>query len=875
MANLRYGCVRYNRAMCTAASAIAMMALGNTAHAQQAAPDAAAAAQTSSDASPKADEIIVTARKRQESLLNVPVVEQVVSRDELSRHGTVDLKDLTQLTPGLLIGTAVLSIGQQVSIRGVGTTSFDPGIDQSVSLNIDGLSLGQGLAFSSGMFDLGQVEVLKGPQSLFYGKSSPGGVISLRTADPTNKFEVIGTGGYEAEAHTKRGELIISGPVTDTLKARIAGMYQATDGYYYNDAIGIPSLGGLTPRYDRMGHGNDYQVRGTLLWNPTSNFDARLKVNLVHDYTVNAENYEVTYCPDGTGAPLGIPFLSPSLSCQKNRVGYVVDMNPADFLNIPHDGISYVASTQKYGTLEMNYHVNSNITATSVTGVYILRSNSLFNASAAEAAGPLIAASNPNFRRDDITEEVRVNSDYSTPLNFTFGGFYQHGKVSDRVTILGNEAIEALFTPPGQVNPFTLAPIQDGLNRFTINTYSLFGQLRYKILPNLELAAGARWTDETRVQTPLLYPSLDQDGYAAAGEINPIYTTQTEVVSVPTPRLHSSKVSPEITLTYKPDEDLTIFASYKQGNKSGSFSIATPQSLNATPTCKFGTANPCQYLDNSFGDEKVQGGEIGIKGRTADRQFHFDLSSFYYIYSGLQVGAIIPTVGSTPVITTINAGKAKVYGLEANGHYQPDQVKGLTLNGSVAWTHARFTNLNNVPCYGGQTIAAGCNQDFTQAAVGTPGAVVVNGVTGNYFAQSLTGAPLIRAPNWQVDFGFDYMLPVGHHLNLTLSESNHFTSRYLTALDPLPAYYQSSFIKADMSVTLAPEDHRWELAVIGKNITAEYTAGNCSSSNTAGGLLGGEITGGTTAGPAGTDEGSCYMDPGREIWVRLTLRPFN
>jgi outer membrane receptor protein involved in Fe transport len=839
--------------MCKAAlyasAAIATIIGGDQA---SAAPEQPASTSPAASA-PDAGDIIVTARKRQESLLNVPIVEQVVSGEDLARQQTVDLKDLTKLTPGLLVGTTVLSIGQQVSIRGVGTSSFDPGIDQSVSLNIDGLSLGQGLAYSSGMFDIAQVEVLKGPQSLFYGKSSPGGVISLRTADPTDKLELIARAGYETEAHTERGELVLSGPLSDTLKARIAGLYQHSDGFYYNNAVGIPSLGGLTPKYDRMGHSENYQIRGTLLWNPTSNFDARLKVNLVHDYAVNPENYEVTYCPDGIAGPFGVPFLSPNLVCQKGRTGYVVDLNPANFVNVPHGGVPYVKSNQKYGTLEMNYRLNDALTATSVTGVYILRSNSLFNASAAEAAGPLVGASNPDFRRDEVTEELRLNSNYSGPFNFSAGGFYQHAKVSDRVTILGNTAL----LPAAAV-----APIQDGLNRFSVETFSLFGQLRYKILPNLELAAGARWSDETRVQTPLLYNSLTTLGLIGAGVIpaSAVANGAGYAVPVTTPRLHSSKVSPEVTLTWKPSDDLTVFASYKQGNKSGSFSIATPQSyLDPNPP-----AHPTAYwLDNSFGDEKVEGGEIGIKGRSADRQFHFEAAAFHYVYTGLQVGSIEPTVGNTPVIRTINAGKGKVDGIEANANFRPASITGLSINTSASYTNARFTDLNGVPCYGGQTFAAGCNQQFNTAS-------------GLYFAQSLSGSPFIRAPKWQVNFGFDYDLPVGNGMKLTFSDTNHYTSKYLTSLEPLSAYYQSGFMKVDLGLTLAGRDNRWELAVIGKNVTNRYTAGNCSSSNTANGLLGGQITGSPTnaVGPAGTDEGSCFMDPGRELWIRLTLRPF-
>lgn len=309
---------------------------------------APAAAQSASDSTARSDvatasqspgDIIVTARKRQETQLDVPVIEQVFTGETLSRQQTLDLRDLTKLTPGLMIGTAVLSIGSQVTLRGVGTSSFDPGIDQSVSLNIDGLALGQGLAFSSGMFDVGQVEVLKGPQSLFYGKSSTGGVISIRTADPTDQFEVKGSAAYEAEARTRRFEGVVSGPVSSTLKVRLAGMYSKSDGYYFNRAV-VPAsatfspapgvnlpvsvLGGVTPRFDRTGRAENYQLRGTVLWEPSSAFEARLKVNYVHEHTYNAENGQLKFCPDGVGGVPAFgnaPFINPNDNCKLDRVG--------------------------------------------------------------------------------------------------------------------------------------------------------------------------------------------------------------------------------------------------------------------------------------------------------------------------------------------------------------------------------------------------------------------------------------------------------------------------------------------------------------------------------------------------------------------------
>jgi iron complex outermembrane receptor protein len=192
-------------------------------------------------------DIIVTARKRNESILKVPVVETVVSAAQLQQKQITDLTDLSASVPGLNIGSAVLAVGPQISLRGVGTSSLDAGIDQSVSLNIDGLSLSQGLAYSVGIFDLAQTEVLKGPQALFFGKNSPGGAISLRSNDPGSKTEIIGRFGYEGEANEKRAELIYSTPVSDTFGIRIAGLGDWTGGFFHNKATPDIALGARAP----------------------------------------------------------------------------------------------------------------------------------------------------------------------------------------------------------------------------------------------------------------------------------------------------------------------------------------------------------------------------------------------------------------------------------------------------------------------------------------------------------------------------------------------------------------------------------------------------------------------------------------------------
>jgi iron complex outermembrane receptor protein len=151
------------------------------------------------------EEVVVTARKREESALDVPVVETVISGEILERAKMDNLYGLMTRVPSLLLGNAVNSTGTQVSLRGIGTTALNATMDQSVSLNVDGLTLTQGVAYGIGMFDVAQVEVLKGPQSLFFGKNNTAGVISLTSTDPTDEFEMIGRAGYESEASEMHG----------------------------------------------------------------------------------------------------------------------------------------------------------------------------------------------------------------------------------------------------------------------------------------------------------------------------------------------------------------------------------------------------------------------------------------------------------------------------------------------------------------------------------------------------------------------------------------------------------------------------------------------------------------------------------------------
>jgi iron complex outermembrane receptor protein len=322
---------------------------------------------------------------------------------------------------------------------------------------------------------------------------------------------------------------------------------------------------------------------------------------------------------------------------------------------------------------------------------------------------------------------------------------------------------------------------------------------------------------------------------------------------VPTPQLHSKNYAPEVTLTYRPTDDLTLFGAWKRGFKSGSFSIATPAVTG---------------VDNSFGDEKVHGEEVGLKSRLLDRQLTVNVAAYLYDYDGLQVGVISQPRNGVPIIQTLNAANARTYGVDFDAAYHPSAVAGLGLTAALNWNHARYLKFNNAPCWGGQVIAAGCNQSFI------PDPVIPN--KGHYTAQDLSGTPLVRAPQWQANLGFDYSMPIMSHYTLVFSNSNELSSRFVTYPSvgrPNNDNYQSAFAKIDVSLAVRAPSDRWELALIGKDINDKITAGNCVSSP----LLTTVVpnpSGSATPSPFGIDPAGCFVDPGREVWLRLTVRPF-
>jgi iron complex outermembrane recepter protein len=595
----------------------------------------------------------------------------------------------------------------------------------------------------------------------------------------------------------------------------------------------------------RIGESHALYLRATALFRPGANFSARLKLSATHDRRLGGLQQQLVYCPDGTGnylPAIGINLpseFSANEDCRADRTVNIVDVDPRAFPGIANGGISFMETDQRFGTLEMNWAVSPRFMLTSVTGYYHLSVDALQNGPWSGGAAPPLAITK-RLGREETTQELRLSSDLGGRFDFTAGAFFQDASIRNEINFVGN----AFYGFP--------ANALRGSHDIDIRSVALFGQARFRPIPQVEIAGGVRWTDEKRSDTPTT------SGIFAGVPGAPL--------SLQVPRLRSRNWSPELTISWYPGDALTLYGAIKQAYKSGSYNIN--QALNPGD-------------DNSFGDERGRGGEVGVRGYAGGRQLSFDLAAYHYRYTGLQVGTTRITDAGIPVLATVNAGAAKVYGLDLTLRYRPRAVPGLSLSGAVNWNQGYFTRFANADCEPGRTVGEGCNllpTRVTDPAELAAGYFSLDPVLGpvRYNAQDLSGTRLHRAPRWQGTFNVDYERPFRANLALGVGAQVQYSSRYVTELGSREHGLQAAFARIGANVRLRARDDRWEIALIGNNLTDRLTTGGCFNINYpgGGGVFPGMVSGVPIRGPAGSGEILCGYERGRELWLRLTVRPF-
>ncbi|WP_428310522.1 TonB-dependent receptor [Hydrocarboniphaga sp.] len=739
------------------------------------APAAEAAAAESGDSAFATEEVIVTARKKNETLLDVPVAVSAVSAADLNRYAATDLGKIGQMVPQVIIAkTGGGGAGASFTIRGLGSSALDAGIEQTVALNVDGLQISRGRLVTQSFFDIQQVEVLKGPQALFFGKNSPGGVISLRTAGATDEFSGYLRGGYEFEAGERIIEGAVSGPITDTLKYRFAGRASKMDGYIDNVAgpVTMPS----DPDFPTAGaaHGEDpgtreYLGRLTVQWNPNDRLDSTLKVfgSNLHD---NGETAGTELLCDEHPRTLdllsGTYVVDPYGDCGLDGKRSLGALNPDRAAAYPgaKDGKPYTNYKSMLASNSANYKFDSFL-LTSVTGYWNYKNGSFdnfgFDASTA------VLGYNED-KSDSFTQELRLASNFETPVNFTTGLYFEHG--SRDTTGNGFIAPVGLDSRNGQYNNWTL------LTTNSNSAYSAFAQLSWKIVENVELAGGARYTHEDK--------KLSVGNSYVNDQFAPLQITAEEGVFT-RGKFSDDNVSPEATLSYHPTKNSTFYAAYKTGYKSGGFSNPSILSFGQTSDVL------------GFKSEKAKGGEIGAKGEFLDRRLTITSAVYRYKFDGLQLTSFNPT---PPSFTIRNAASARTTGAEIESSFAATHQ--LRLRAAAGYNKAEYLSFEGAPCYAGQDDASGCDSDTN--------------------TQDLSGTALVRAPEWNVTGGLTWDSELTDNIFLGLSSDANYTSGYWMQENEHPLAWQGGFTRINASARLYQGSDAWEVALIGRNLTNKH-----------------------------------------------------
>lgn len=719
------------------------------------------------------DEIVVSARRRTESLQDVPVAVSAISEVALANNNATDLTKVAELAPQVVIGTSTAGAGALITIRGVSSSPSNAGFDQSVAISFDGVLLSRGRILSASVYDMRQVEVMEGPQALFFGKNSPAGVIAMTSNDPTDRFEGSLKAGYEFVAREKYLEGAISVPLSPSLGLRLAGRASWMDGWVRNVAAPLidPNYPGVIVPGATMGSrlpaGHNYSGRLTLKWDPDSDFTAKLKLTFDERIVNGSAGNSEPFCINGVTVPQasGGGAVMPGADCNKDMVVAFSSLAPEYAVNYPYanGGIPRQVARFFLGSLNLE-KTFGDVTLASTTGYY----RQTTTGSATGDWGPfarIFTVEREQYRL--FTQELRLNTDFDGPLN-VMGGLYFES--FNRPWFNAPDLFHRSVNPT--VNNYTLFELD---TRTRGESYSAFAQVRWKPVPTIEITGGARYSHDSKSAR---YENIANNPSAPLLGIN-LYPQNVPLF----PQYSEDNVSPEVTVSWKPNSDHLIYAAYKTGYKAGGISNAAI--LQATDTA----------TSLVFGREAVSGFEVGYKGELFDRRLRFNATAYTYKYEGLQVVAFDTASFS---YQTKNAASARISGFTASLNWVA--TENLRFDGSIGYNDAHFISFPNAQCYTGQTLAQGCSAGV----------------------QDLSGKPLVRAPKVTFNLGGEYNAKLGGGWAAVLAMSAAYSSSYETSTDLHPAGHQDSFWRLNASLRVSPPNEAFELAVIGRNLTNSY-----------------------------------------------------
>ena len=613
---------------------------------QPPAPDAAAADEPATEeVTPGADQtIVVTARKREESLQDVPVAVTAVSGETIERRGFTQIKDVAQLTPSLNVNGD--SVGRVfVAIRGVGTTLVGT-VQPGVGIFVDGVYQPNTAYLNNPLVDVQRVEVLRGPQGTLYGKNTLGGAINVITRQPTNEFQGKIGGSYAGPDQAWDVYGSVSGPIIeDKLQFRVAASHRQQDGFIRNTLLDVDG----NPL-------NMDSINATIRALPTP--DMVLTVNGYSDW-VKGGNIQYSHITGPTD------------------YSREVALNAKDYIHFKYKGVNAKLQTPLMSNTQLT-----------LIGSYDQRKGRTPDLDVDFNPVDLVRQRSTDKLKTS-SAEARFDTNWSDQISTLFGLYYSHETLGVDGTSIVNAGIATV-----------VSSTQD---RRKGDTYAAFGNIFWKPMPDLEVAAGLRLDHEERKAGGATSPGA----FLPPGVLIGDAPEQPLTLDVPTVKIESTKLLPKLTVTKHWSEDLMTYGSIGRGFRGGGFNAVT---------APFRTYKGDSAWTYELGSKYSMGGRASIAGAI----FYNDYSD----YIGLNQ-FVLGTDGKA-VTVDLNTGDVKSYGAEVEGTFRP--TDRWTLTGGASYVHARVND---------STI-------YTEA-------------TG----KELGSKRLPFQPDWTFNLGSNYLIPIG------------------------------------------------------------------------------------------------------------------
>jgi outer membrane receptor protein involved in Fe transport len=596
------------------------------------------------------EEVIVTAQKREESLMDVPISVAAIAGETLESFKIDKFQELE--FPGVQVGQGGRT--DSVFIRGIGSGE-NAGFEQSAPFFMDGLYYGRARTQRMGFLDMDRLEVLRGPQPIYLGKNAIAGAFNISSRRPRNEFggELEMSHEFEAEETVVGGA--VTGPLSENLSARVALKYRNMEGFVRNLATG-----------DDEPSEEDLLGRVSFSWIPSESVDVFFKVEAARD-DVDGRSANFYNCqPAAFGGEVD-PALEDCVFDDRRAASF----DPA--LNAPASGIfagigpedNFVDRFDYVGSaLVINWNVNGYL-ITSTTGYYDF-DNSVF--SKADFSTIERASVDLSETSDQISQELRVLSPRGEKFEWVAGAYVDSQEISSS----NYAAVPALGIG-----------LDNRMNSEQADSWAVFAEVGFDVTDAIKVRAGGRYTEvEKEADYERFLWAIVGDDFSPPIVYFPIKDSRKD-----------SDFQPAVTIEWRPNDNAMFYVSRKEGFKAGGFdhSATTPD------------------LERfNFDPEKAVSWELGGKLSMLDGGATLSAALFRMDFEDLQVTQLLP---SEPGFSTDNAAEARSQGLELEAAWAASDY--LTLSATLSFLEARYEEFEGAECFGNpaQTPEEGCVTD--------------------------------------------------------------------------------------------------------------------------------------------------------------------